>query len=157
MWNIILKIVKNNRFFFWFLKFWIQQNVAFWKFNSSSSAEAELGGCQGGPLPPKNFAWPRQCPPKIFRVTSCHWSRSLSESPTQTIDSSLVAKLAPPVDPPNENVWLRPCSSVINKTDDSPHQTFCILLSNFCTNISAIFSFCFVFKIGLNFLLFQTG
>jgi len=33
---------------------------------------AELGGCQGGPLPPKILPDPPSRPPKIFRVTSCH-------------------------------------------------------------------------------------
>jgi len=51
----------------------------------------ELGGCQGGHCPPKILPGPPSGPPKFFR--------SLSESPTQTIDSSLAAKLAPPVAP----------------------------------------------------------
>jgi len=55
-----------------------------------TNAGAELGGCLGGPLPPKILPGPPSGPPKI---------RSLSESPKQTIDSSLVAKLAPPVPP----------------------------------------------------------
>jgi len=39
-------------------------------------------------------------PPKFFR--------SLSERPTQTIDTSPCCKTGPSSDPPNENVWLRP-------------------------------------------------
>ena len=54
-------------------------------------------GCQGAPLPPKNFA----CPLKIFHVTSCHCIEVLH----RPLRAPLVAKLAPP----NENVWLRPC------------------------------------------------
>jgi len=65
---------------------------------------AELGGCQGEHCPLKILPGS----PKIFRVTSCHWSRSLSESPTQTIDSSPCCKTDPSSSPPNENVWLRP-------------------------------------------------
>jgi len=61
----------------------------------STLAGAELAGCQGGPLTPQNFAWPPSSPHKVFRVTSCHWSRSLSESPTQTIDSSPCCKTGP--------------------------------------------------------------
>jgi len=58
-------------------------------------AGAELGGCQEGPLPPQNF--PRD-------VMPLHWS------PTQTIDSSPCCKTGPSSGPPNENVWLRPCT-----------------------------------------------
>jgi len=58
----------------------------------------------GGPLPPKILPGPPVTPQKNFRP--------LSESPTQIIDSSLVGKLAPPVAPPNENVWLRPWKGV---------------------------------------------
>jgi len=61
---------------------------------------AELGGCQGWPLPPQNFAWPPQNFPRD--VMSLHWS------PTQTIDSSPCCKTGPSSGPPNENVWLRP-------------------------------------------------
>ena len=71
----------------------------------------------GATAPSPNFAWPPRVPPKIFRVTSCHWSRSLSESPTQTIDSSPCCKTGPSSGPPNENVWLRPCSNVVAQTD----------------------------------------
>jgi len=56
---------------------------------SSRTPGWELGGCQRGTLPPQ-----------IFRVTSCHWSRSLSESPTQTIDSSPCCKTGPSSGPP---------------------------------------------------------
>jgi len=31
------------------------------------------------------------------------------------LTAPLVAKLAPPVAPPNENVWLRPCEYIINE------------------------------------------
>jgi len=56
------------------------------------------GGARGVPgeaTAPPNFACPPSGPPKIFRVTSCHWSRSLSESPTQTIHSSPCCKTGP--------------------------------------------------------------
>jgi len=53
-------------------------------------------GVPGGPLPPKNFAWPPSGPPKIFRVTSCHCIEVLH----RPLASPLVAKLAPPVAPP---------------------------------------------------------
>ena len=59
------------------------------------------GGARGS-LPPKNFAWP----PKIFRVTSWHCIEVLH----RPLTAPLVAKLAPPVAPPNENVWLRPAA-----------------------------------------------
>ena len=48
-------------------------------------------GVPGGELSPQNFAWPPKCPPKI---------RSLSESPTQTIDSSPCCKTGPSSGPP---------------------------------------------------------
>ena len=59
------------------------------------------GGARGS-LPRKNFAWP----PKIFRVTSWHCIEVLH----RPLTAPLVAKLAPPVAPPNENVWLRPAA-----------------------------------------------
>ena len=65
-------------------------------------AGAELGGCQGGHCPPKILPGP----PKIFHVTSCHCIEVLH----RPLTAPLVAKLAPPVAPPNENVWLRPCT-----------------------------------------------
>jgi len=59
-----------------------------------SSAGAELGGCQGRTLPPQNFSG-------LLKVLH------------RLLTAPLVAKLAPHMAPPNENVWLRPCSSVI--------------------------------------------
>ena len=53
---------------------------------------AELGRCQGGTAPPKFCLAPPVAPPKIFR--------SLSESPTQTIDSSPCCKTGPSSGPP---------------------------------------------------------
>ena len=67
---------------------------------TSSSPGAELGGAKGGYCPPKILPGL----PKFFR--------SLSESPTQTIDSSPCCKTGSSSGPPNENVWLRPCSSL---------------------------------------------
>jgi len=61
---------------------------------------AELVGCQGGPLPPKKFAWPPVAPQNFSGLFLKVLHRSLT--------APLVAKLAPPVVPPNENVWLRP-------------------------------------------------
>jgi len=55
------------------------------------------GGARGGHFPQKILPGP----PKFFR--------SLSESPTQIIDSSPYCKTGPSSGPPNENVWLRPC------------------------------------------------
>jgi len=51
---------------------------------------------------------------------SCHWSRSLSESPTQTIDSSPCCKTGPSSGPPNENVWLRPCLATMHADKTFP-------------------------------------
>jgi len=65
---------------------------------------AELGGCQGGHCPPKILPGSPSGPPKIFRVTSCHRIEVLH----RPLTAPLVSKLAPPVAPPNENVWLRP-------------------------------------------------
>ena len=48
-------------------------------------------GVPGGGTALPKFCLAPQWPPKIFQA--------LSESPTQTIDSSLAAKLAPPVAP----------------------------------------------------------
>ena len=65
---------------------------------------AELGGCQGGPLPPQNFAWPPSGPPKIRSLSVGLFLKVLH----RPLTAPLVAKLVPPVAPPNENVWLRP-------------------------------------------------
>ena len=70
---------------------------------------AELGGCQGGHCPPKILPGPPSGPPKIFRVTSCHCIEVLH----RPLTAPLVAKLAPPVAPPNENVWLRPWQQLL--------------------------------------------
>ena len=62
---------------------------------------AELGGCQGG-----------QCPPQILPgppVAPQHFSGLFLKVLHRPLTTPLVAKLAPPVAPPNENVWLRPC------------------------------------------------
>ena len=74
---------------------WLDSDIAKWH---SEQTGAELGGTRGA-LPPKNFAWPPSVPPKI---------RSLSEVLHRPLTAPRVAKLAPPVAPPNENVWLRP-------------------------------------------------
>jgi len=66
---------------------------------------AELGGCQGGPLPLENFAWSPQWPPQKF-------SGLFLKVLQRRLAAPLVAKLAPPVAPPNENVWLRPPAGV---------------------------------------------
>jgi len=63
-------------------------------------AGAELGGCQGGPLPPPNSAWPPSGPPNFSGLFLKVLHRPLT--------APLVAKLAPPMAPPNENAWLRP-------------------------------------------------
>ena len=72
----------------------------------SRHAGAELEGCQGGPLPPQNFAWPSQWPPQNF-------SGLFLKVLHRPLAAPLVAKLAPPVAPPNENVWLRPLTIVL--------------------------------------------
>jgi len=83
----------------------------------SRHAGAELGGCQGGPLPPQNFAWPSQWPPQNF-------SGLFLKVLHRPLAAPLVAKLAPPVAPPNENVWLRPWRHVpklpVQGTGDLP-------------------------------------
>jgi len=56
------------------------------------------GGAREGHCPPKNFAWP----PKNF-------SGLFLKVLHRPLTAPLVAKLDPPVTPPNENVWLRPC------------------------------------------------
>jgi len=113
---------------FWYLLFfWFQYTVVFFTFFGVFSGDfefllavqyricyclstgAELGGCQGGALPPQNFAWPPQWPPQNFRVTSCHCIGVLH----RPLTAPLVAKLVPPAVPPNENVCLRPCLSTI--------------------------------------------
>jgi len=48
-------------------------------------AGAELGGCQGGPLPSQNFAWPPSGPPKIFQISfwksyADHWQLPLLQN-----------------------------------------------------------------------------
>ena len=69
---------------------------------------AELGDARGD-----------HCLPKIYR--------SLSESPTQTIDSSPYCKTGPPSSPPNENVWIRPCfaHSPLNITKNNYRVCMC--------------------------------
>jgi len=64
---------------------------------------AELGDARGANTPPK-FCLVPPVDPKILRVTSCHCIEVLH----RPLTTPLVAKLAPPVPPPNENVWLRP-------------------------------------------------
>jgi len=59
---------------------------------------------KGGPLPPKNFSWPPHNSSGLF-LKVLH----------RPLTAALVAKLAPPVAPPNENVWLRPCEEEIRK------------------------------------------
>ena len=68
--------------------------------NSSMLFRGGARGGQGGHCAPPNFACPPSGLPKIFCVTSCHWSRFLSESPTQTIDSSPCCKTGPSNAPP---------------------------------------------------------
>jgi len=58
----------------------------------------------GGPLPSQNFAWP----PKNF-------SGLFLKALHRPLTAPLVAILAPPVAPPNENVWLHPCIYQIKK------------------------------------------
>jgi len=70
-----------------------------------------LGECQGGLLPPKILPAP-QWPPKISSLFVGLFLKVLHRSLT----APLVAKLAPPVTPPNENVWLRPWIAVTVKT-----------------------------------------
>jgi len=64
-------------------------------------------GVPGGPLPLQILPGP----PKIFRVMSCHYIEVLH----RPLTAPLVANLAPPVAPPNENVWLRPWKEVNTK------------------------------------------
>jgi len=68
-------------------------------------------GVPGGPLPPKILPGPPSGPPKIFCVTSCHCIEVLH----RPLTAPLIAKLAPPVAPPNEKVWLHPCCESYNK------------------------------------------
>ena len=62
-------------------------------------------GVPGGPLPPQNFAWPHSGHPKIRSLSVGLFLKVLH----RPLTAPLVAKLAPPVATPNENVWLRPC------------------------------------------------
>jgi len=62
---------------------------------------AELGGCQGGYCPPKILPVPPVAPQNFLG----HFLKVLH----RPLTAILVAKLAPPVAPPNENVWLRSC------------------------------------------------
>ena len=65
---------------------------------------AELGGCQGGHFPPKILLGRPSGPPKIRYLSVGHFLKVLH----RPLTAPLVAKPAPPVAPPNENVWLRP-------------------------------------------------
>jgi len=68
-------------------------------------AGEELGGWQGGHCP-QNFAWP----PKTF-------SGLFLKVLHRPLTAPLVAKLAPLVAPPNENVWLHPCLGAVLDTE----------------------------------------
>ena len=69
-----------------------------------SSSGSELGGSRGATAP-QNFAWPSKWSPQNF-------SDLFLKVLHRPLTAPLVAKLAPPVPPPYENVWLRPCSSL---------------------------------------------
>ena len=73
--------------------------------SSPSGGRGGARGVLGGPLSPKNFAWPPQWPPKIFRLTSCHCIEVLH----RPLTAPLVANWPLQWPPPNENVWLHPC------------------------------------------------
>jgi len=66
------------------------------------------GGARGVPggatAPPKILPVPTSGPPKIRSLSVGLFLKVLHRPST----APLVAKLAPPVAPPNENVWLRP-------------------------------------------------
>ena len=68
------------------------------------------GGARGATAPPKYCLDPPKAPKNFPR--DVRRSRSLSESPTQTIDSSPCCKTGPSSAPPNENVWLHPWDRV---------------------------------------------
>ena len=61
-------------------------------------------GCQGGHFPPQILPGLPSAPPKIRSLSVGLFLKVLHRPST----APLVAKLAPPVAPPNENVWLRP-------------------------------------------------
>jgi len=73
------------------------------------AAGAELGGL----LPPKILPGPPVAPQNFSGLFLKVLHRPLT--------ALLVAKLAPPVAPPNENVWLRPCVAVIWSTNPVYH------------------------------------
>jgi len=62
------------------------QVPTFWGIGQyTARSGAELGGCQGGPLPPQNFAWPPSGPPKFFQVSlwksyADHWQLPLLQN-----------------------------------------------------------------------------
>ena len=84
---------------------------------------AELGGCQGGYYPPKFCLSPPVAPPKFFR--------SLSESPTQTIDSSPCCKTGPSSGPPKWRCLAPPLVSAQKSLIGSALILICTLWNKF--------------------------
>jgi len=94
--------------------------VIFWTETSRYvNSGSELGGCQGGHCPPK-FCLAPQWPSQNF-------SGLFLKVLHRPLTAPLVAKLAPPVASPNENVWLRPC---VNYNVSNQHWTFSSNLYN---------------------------
>ena len=56
------------------------------------------------------------CPPK-FCLASPNFSGLFLKVLHRPLTAPLVAKLATPVPPPNENVWLRPCDETLAQPD----------------------------------------
>jgi len=93
---------------------WLDFIICFVFFNASISQSVlwirgGARGVPGGPLPPKILPGPPSGPPKFFawrHATALKLFKAIRHRP---LTAPLVAKLSPPVAPPNENVWLRPC------------------------------------------------
>ena len=87
---------------------------------------AELGGYHGGNCP-QNFTWSPSGPPKFFR--------SLSKSPTQTINSSPCCKTGPSSGPPKWKCLAPPLATAnSNKSRCEKKHTMWKLKRNIAAN-----------------------
>jgi len=91
----------------------------------------EARGVPGGGTAPPKFCLAPPVAPQIFRVTSCHCIEILH----RPLTAPLVAKPAPPVAPPNENVWLRPCTPACQKQfldkSTAQHEIRCFFIDHY--------------------------
>ena len=91
---------------------------------------AELGVCQGGPLPPKIFPGPPVPPPKFSAWRHAIGVGLFLKVLHRPLTTPLVAKLAPP----NENVWLCPWYTTSHKFKENNLVGKCTYQNQTVTN-----------------------